>query len=50
MVTIKRVKMQENDKIVKKLVKNTIFNKKMLERSSDEPDNYPNVCFNKDVG
>ena len=44
MVTIKRIKMQENDenyKNYKKIGKNTIVNKKMLERSSDEPDNYP---------
>ena len=31
-------------KIVKILVKNAIFNKKTLERSSDEPDNYP-ICM-----
>ena len=37
-------------KIAKKIGKNTIVNKKMLERSSDEPGNYPNVCFDKDVG
>ena len=41
MVTIKRIKIQENDKNCKKIGKNIIFNKKMLERSSDEPSNYP---------
>ena len=53
MVIIKRIKMQENDKNYKnykKIGKNTIVNKKTLERSSDEPVNYPNVCFDKDVG
>ena len=44
MVTIKRIKMQENDKIVKKIGKNTIFNRKTLERSSDKPGNYP-ICM-----
>ena len=44
MVTIKRIKMQENDKNYKnckKIGKNIIVNKKTLERSSDEPGNYP---------
>ena len=41
MVTIKRIKIQENDKNYKKISKNIIFNKKMLERSSDKPGNYP---------
>ena len=53
MVIIKRIKMQDNDKNYKnckKIGKNTIVNKKTLERSSDEPGNYPNVCFDKDVG
>ena len=50
MVIIKRIKMQGNDKNCKKSGKNTIVNTKTLERSSDEPDNYPNVCFDKDVG
>ena len=53
MVIIKRIKMQDNDKIYKnckKIGKNTIVNKKTLERSSDEPGNYQNVCFDKDVG
>ena len=50
MVIIKRIKMQENDKNYKKIGKNTIVNKKTLERSSDEPGNYPNVRFDKDVG
>ena len=52
MVIIKRIKMQENDKNYKnckKNGKNTIVNKKMLERSSDEPVNYPNMFFDKDV-
>ena len=44
MVTIKRIKIQENDKNYKKIRKNIIFNKKMLERSSDEPGNYP-ICM-----
>ena len=44
MVTIKRIKMQENDKIGKKIGKNTIFNKKTFERSSDKPGNYP-ICM-----
>ena len=35
--------MQENDKNYncKKICKNTIVNKKTLERSSDKPGNYP---------
>ena len=37
-------------KIIKKIGKITIVNKKTLKRSSDEPGNYPNVCFDKDVG
>ena len=37
-------------KFAKKIGKNTIVNKKTLEISSDEPSNYPNVCFDKDVG
>ena len=44
MVTIKRIEMQENDKNYKnckKFCKNTIVNKKTLERSSDKPGNYP---------
>ena len=41
MVTIKGIKIQENDKNFKKIGKNTIVNKKMLEWSSDEPTNYP---------
>ena len=44
MVTIKGIKIQESDVIyknLKKISKNTIFNKKILERSSDEPSNYP---------
>ena len=44
MVTIKRIKIQENDKNYKnckKIDKNTIVNKKTLERSLDEPRNYP---------
>ena len=41
MVIIKRIKMQENDKNYKKIGKNAIVNKKTLERSSDEPSNYP---------
>ena len=41
MVTIKRIEMQKNDKNCKKIDKYTIVNKKALERSSDEPDNYP---------
>ena len=41
MVTIKGIKIQENDKNSKKIGKNTIVNKKMLEWSSDEPTNYP---------
>ena len=44
MVIIKRIKMQEDDKNYKnykKICKNTIVNKKTLERSSDEPGNYP---------
>ena len=44
MVTIKMIKIQENDKSYKnykKIGKNTIVNKKMLEWSSDEPTNYP---------
>ena len=41
MVTIKGIKIQENDKNFKKIGKNTIINKKMLEWSSDEPTNYP---------
>ena len=41
MVTIKRIEMQENDKNCKKIGKYTIVNKKTLERSSDEPRNYP---------
>ena len=52
MVIIKIIKMRENDKnykTCKKIVKNTIVNKTTLERSSDEPGNYPNVCFDKDV-
>ena len=53
MVIIKRIKMQENDKNYKnckKIGKNTIINKKILYRSSDEPGNYPNVFFDKNVG
>ena len=44
MVTIKTIKIQENDKSYencKKNSKNTVVNKKMLERSSDEPSNCP---------
>ena len=41
MVTIKRIKKQENDKNYKKIGKITIVNKKTLKRSSDEPANYP---------
>ena len=41
MVTIKRIKKQENDKNYKKIGKITIVNKKTLKRSSDEPGNYP---------
>ena len=41
MVTIKGIKIQENDKNFKKIGKNTIVNKKILKRSSDEPGNYP---------
>ena len=41
MLIIKRIKMQENDKNYKKICKNTIVNKKMFERSSDKPGNYP---------
>ena len=44
MVTIKGIKIQKNDKNFKnfkKISKNTIVNKKMLERTSDEPSNYP---------
>ena len=41
MVTIKRIKKQENDKNYKKIGKITIVNKKTLKRSSDEPVNYP---------
>ena len=44
MVTIKGIKIQESDVIYKnfkKISKNTIVNKKILERSSDEPSNYP---------
>ena len=41
MVTIKRIEMQEKDKNCKKIGKYTIVNKKTLERSSDEPGNYP---------
>ena len=41
MVTIKGIKIQKNDKNFKKISKNTIDNKKMLERFSDEPSNYP---------
>ena len=44
MVTLKIIKMQKNDKNCKKIGKNIIFNKKMLERSSDEPGNYP-ICM-----
>ena len=33
--------MQENNKNYKKIGKNTIVNKKTLERSSDELGNYP---------
>ena len=39
MVTIKGIKIQESDiiyKNLKKISKNTIVNKKILERSSDE--------------
>ena len=53
MVIIKGIKIQENDKNYKnckKICKNTIVNKKTLERSSVEPGNYPNVWFDKDVG
>ena len=41
MVIIKRIEMQENDKNYKKIDKYTFVNKKTLERSSDEPGNYP---------
>ena len=44
MVTIKGIKIQESDiiyKNFKKISKNTIVSKKILERSSDEPSNYP---------
>ena len=44
MVTIKTIKIQENDrsyKNCKKTVKIQLLIKKMLERSSDEPSNYP---------
>ena len=44
MVTIKTIKIQENDKSYKnckKISKNTVVNKKMLEKSSDEPNHYP---------
>ena len=44
MVTRKTIKIQENDKSYKnckKISKNTVVNEKMLERSSDEPSNYP---------
>ena len=44
MVTIKTIKIQENDKSYKnckKINKNTVVNKKILERSSDEPSNCP---------
>ena len=44
MVTIKGIKIQKNDKNFqnfKKISKNTVVNKKMLEISSDEPSNYP---------
>ena len=47
MVIIKRIKMQENDKNYtncKKICKNTIVNKKTLERSSNKPGNYP-ICM-----
>ena len=33
--------MQVNYKNIKKFGKSTIFNKKIVERSSDEPGNYP---------
>ena len=42
MITIKRIKKQENDKNYKKKIdKITIVNKNTLKRSSDEPVNYP---------
>ena len=48
MVTIKTIKIQEKDKSYKnckKISKNTVVNKKMLERSSDEPSNCPNCVL-----
>ena len=44
MIKVKSIKKQENDKIGKKIGKNTIFNKKTFERSSDKPGNYP-ICM-----
>ena len=41
MVTIKRIKKQKMIKIIKKIGKITIVNKKTLKRSSDEHGNYP---------
>ena len=35
------MKMQENDKNILKIGKNEIFNKKIVERSSEWPGNYP---------
>ena len=35
------IKINSYNKIVQKISKNAIFKKKMVERSSDEPSNYP---------